>query len=426
MQTPKSPVQVKQVVFHKQKDHDEVVAYTLLRQYGVTYFPGIDTACVRYSQETFKGTDAQYDALHILPIGCGQGRFDEHRDTGRVEGETATTLAAKYLGIEDNPELKRLLSETLECDTQKGTSPTQLASIIKAANHCNKQDATSPVLTWAMKGIRSIIHQEMFKFVPVASEKTLAQIFQSQQDEGLCDDDSKKIRETLSRYVEQSMKQKDKKVTELAHIVECLYREGYAEAAVNEWVEFALYSLRNEQVEFREQVKLFRKKRMVFIYAPLPGRHSDLKLRVCCSDSVLAQKAARFAAADLILLVKSSGHRLIFTDARIPGLSLKNAIRMIRWLEVPLDKKKKFTWEELGCEGTHPEIPEWYYFKSAETAFNSSETHDAPPTKICPQGLIEVLENAFDDELVEKWCRYRGIDIPQNDESLDEQPVLTC
>ncbi|MFA6459121.1 MAG: hypothetical protein WCV79_01860 [Candidatus Paceibacterota bacterium] len=414
MNTQNLAVTIRQVVLHINAHLDEFLALFLLRTYGEECFPGIKTAAIRYSESDIKGSDEKYDRDGILPIGCGGGRFDEHTPEGeRIEDETATTLVADYLGIESKSELTKLLNEAYTCDTQGRTNTTQLAEIIKAANRCHRQNGTNQVMQIAYKALAAIVNQEEYHFAATPGEKTLLEIFRAEVDKGNYSANPK-VRATLFNLVHASMKAKDDRVTELAHIVECLYRHGHRDEDVQAWVEFVLCALETDQMEFQEQVEIAKQIRPIPVYVQQGVREERMRLLVVRSDSPLAQKAARYRGAEIILLAKSSGNYQIFIDKRIEGLNLANAIRMIRWLELPQGDKADANWLDLDKEGKLERVPHWYYFKRAEMIFNGSETHKVPPTEICTHALVEVLRHAFCYSRVKKWCNHHDRQINMN------------
>ena len=112
------------VVFHWAPHWDEVVEYWEARKFGEKVFPGIRTAALVFRQDAgglFEGkTWERHRAEGTLLCGTGGGPHDEHAfgSEDRKQGECGATLMAKFLGIENDRALSKILSYTLENDTR--------------------------------------------------------------------------------------------------------------------------------------------------------------------------------------------------------------------------------------------------------------------------------------------------------------------
>jgi hypothetical protein len=103
----------------------------------------------------------------------------------------------------------------------------------------------------------------------------------------------------------------------------------------------------------------------------------------------------------------------------VRGLTLKNVVAMIRWLEIPQDKKNSVSWEDLMCKGAHPLVPDWYYHESG--FMNGSPTHpDVKATAIGSSAIMEVLKSGFHPEGVKRWKADRKIGGTQRVEQLPD------
>ena len=113
---------IKKFGVHPRIHNDENVAILLLQDYGDTpgnaLFPDIKKCAIGFITnkivEKFKKDDLFWELLKlgILPIGCCGGPFDDHGN----DNDCATTLVAKYLGIEKKPELRQILEYSLYTD----------------------------------------------------------------------------------------------------------------------------------------------------------------------------------------------------------------------------------------------------------------------------------------------------------------------
>ena len=98
---------------------DIVVALLLLREYGESKFPGISKAKLKFVDSVpgeFKPKDLE--ATGVIAIDTGGGRFDHHDDETKLAKECSTTLVAKYLGINQDPALKKLIRFALRDDIE--------------------------------------------------------------------------------------------------------------------------------------------------------------------------------------------------------------------------------------------------------------------------------------------------------------------
>ncbi len=405
------------VVMHQAPHLDEILAFYLIQKYG-----GINP-CPRFVKADIIGTEADHDRNGILPIGCGENcRFNEHRkDIERLPGECATTLVAKFMGINEEPELKRLIAEVLACDTKSGCSPTQLAEMVKVAN---RQLKTSPfnVLKWTLGAFQAIIADEQYHYTGLPGEKTLPVILKQFDTEGDYFGEDKRVRDHMFRLAEDSERNSNNRVTELASIVRAMYRLPREEKHILEWVETPLLQMRDDQLEFQKTVDAFRKQKMIEVEVQGSRGSGYINCLVVHSDSLHAARAARFIGAKVVVVRNSAGNVMVSVDTKLEWLNLSNMTRMIRWLELPTDGKD-VEWKSLGVPATHDLVPNWYYFKKAEQLFNGSQTHQMPASKISTQALIEVLKCSFHHELVQYWCKARHINwqpIPKNIKPLEK------
>lgn len=103
---------------------DTAIAVFLLYEFGEKHFSGISKANLKFWTALPEGkTAGQLESEGILPIDLGGGTFDHHHgEHGRNKTDSAATLIAKYLGIADKPELKKLLAYAKRDDLEgKGT-----------------------------------------------------------------------------------------------------------------------------------------------------------------------------------------------------------------------------------------------------------------------------------------------------------------
>ncbi|TAL20109.1 hypothetical protein EPN90_01705 [Patescibacteria group bacterium] len=114
---------IKTIAIFPKVQPDTVAAILLLKDYGEKHFPGIARAEVVFWTALPAGQTAeQCEAAGILPIDLGGGTFDHHHAERGEHQESAATLVAKYLGVEKDPALQKLLAYAKRDDLEgKGT-----------------------------------------------------------------------------------------------------------------------------------------------------------------------------------------------------------------------------------------------------------------------------------------------------------------
>jgi hypothetical protein len=118
---------ISKIVLFPKIQADTAAGLYLLRRYGETAFPGISQAPLEFWTALPEGAKA--DALEregYLLIDLG-GRFDHHLVNERLgrRAECVSTLVAKALGLDNKPELKKLLTWAKRDDLEgKGTVST--------------------------------------------------------------------------------------------------------------------------------------------------------------------------------------------------------------------------------------------------------------------------------------------------------------
>ncbi|MBI2984940.1 MAG: hypothetical protein HYY50_04950 [Candidatus Kerfeldbacteria bacterium] len=105
------PLAIHTVAMYPRPHPDNIVALWLLREFGEPLFPGIGQAKIVFWNQLPDGRTAdQLEQEGVLLIDLGGGRFDHHHDEHISDKQTcATTLVAKFLGVDQRPELKKLL-----------------------------------------------------------------------------------------------------------------------------------------------------------------------------------------------------------------------------------------------------------------------------------------------------------------------------
>ncbi len=420
-------LEILEIMMHKDVHGDEIVGGALARSSVATeYLPGVATAVINFIERDIPGDDQMFDAAKKLPIGCGGNtRFNDHRGPdGRINGECSATLVAKFIEVDGLPQYKRLLDETLWCDTHAGTSRTQFSEIVKSINRHLRGNSLR-VFMWGEQAVDAIIEREKWAYAAVTSELSLMNIFSTFKRKLEKAEGSGPILDRIEDAVRKSEASGLKLVTELSYIVGALSRRLDPNTRkpvrkttdVIEWCELVFEAMYHEQVEFQKEFDRLTKGehqyRTYEVQALLEHRDESLKLMSFQSESRAALKVALRMGADIILVRDSQGHARINTRKGIRGLNLADVTRMMRLLEsqAHLNPKKKGSWTKLGKGGEHEDAPGWYHDVQAKALYIGTETHDSIPSGIATQAMVEVLLFGFYPEAVLEWCRGRNVSL---------------
>lgn len=105
-----NPVPIHTVVMYPRPHPDPICTLFLLREFGEQYFLGVKEAKIEYWNMMPAGKTAdELEAQGYLLIDIGGGKFDHHHGSHGPKTDCASTLVAKYLGVDGRPELKKLL-----------------------------------------------------------------------------------------------------------------------------------------------------------------------------------------------------------------------------------------------------------------------------------------------------------------------------
>lgn len=406
-------IAVTEVLMHQHPHLDEIFALYILRMYGTNHFPGIDNAGVRYVTQDVIGTDDQFDREGKLPIGTGSYtgsvcRFNDHRSSvdntaiSDRQGMCATMLVANYLGITSRPELRRILQEIQDCDSTNTSSTTMLSELVKVGNRTNG-GTTAKVVNWIFQCIYPVLQQEVNHYARIEGEKSLLEFFVMWKASVTNPDES--ILGRMSSLLGRSMSSEN--ITELGSVVASMTRTGMKDEDVASWLFHIFSSMYSDQLGFKSEVERLKALDPITIKAWINGSRGDgeLRLLVVTDSNHHSQKVARRLGNQIVLLVQRSGNFQIFTDSNIRGLSLRTAVSMIRYLALPTAAKRRPNWRELEVDGTHPDVPDIYYFAKGESIFNGSITHAARPLGLSVREIVDVLTHGFHITETQEWGR---------------------
>ena len=120
----RAPLPINTIAIYPKIQADTATAVFIIQKYGGERYPGIETANVVFWNRVPEGQSAEdIEASGTLLLDLG-GRYDHHV-SNKAEGkrsECLSTLVAKDLDVEQNPELKKVLSWAKRDDLEgKGT-----------------------------------------------------------------------------------------------------------------------------------------------------------------------------------------------------------------------------------------------------------------------------------------------------------------
>ncbi|OGZ69404.1 MAG: hypothetical protein A3F47_02125 [Candidatus Staskawiczbacteria bacterium RIFCSPHIGHO2_12_FULL_38_11] len=142
------------IVTHMRPHFDEIFAIWMLKKFGEAYFPGIKEAKISFEGaggEDLRGFSAEkLEKKGVVCVGIGRGRFDEHPgiQTAKKEGECASSLVAKFLGIDKDPALSQILRFAVKSDLKAVGSPFDWAQGVKKMHQAYPNHRTK-VINWA-------------------------------------------------------------------------------------------------------------------------------------------------------------------------------------------------------------------------------------------------------------------------------------
>lgn len=416
----KVPVQIDNLFLQTNFPCDDAYGRWQLKKFGEEYFPGVTHAGTVYTSDDSIGTDEVFDAKRILPIGIGGGRFCEHRPgADRIPGECAATLVGKHIGTYDNHHIRPILDEVLYCDTNPGIPVTSLPELIKMS-HRHFQKSDELVCKVVDMIFDALYRVRAFSLLPNKSEEKVSDSF-------------KKILASTHRYSNQKIVlymhqvfSKSVKNTgfalELDHILRVFMRCNEPQKA-EEFLRFAVDTMYSTQTRFHEALEVVDNECPVFnVCAKLGPVEYPLTVRFVNNrhDNPFIQKAARYRKTDIIAVRNSKDQVQIYGNNQIRDLNFRPLVAMLRWLELPNDKKNDVDWSSLEKGGKINNLDIWYFMEKGPFILNGSESHPyVPASRITTDVIMDVLRNAFHPLMVNKWKQKKGITVP----ALTETPV---
>lgn len=138
------------IILYPKLQPDTLLALFLLKRFGEEKFPGVKEAQVEFwtnLPEDKKAEDLGKEGYILIDV--GEGIFDHHRERkGEKVVQCVSEIVASYLGVQDDPALKKILAYAKRDDLEgKGTLSEDpldrafgLSGIIMNLNKCYQED----------------------------------------------------------------------------------------------------------------------------------------------------------------------------------------------------------------------------------------------------------------------------------------------
>lgn len=394
-------IPINYIIVHVQWHADELFAAYLLRKFGKQHFPGIENAKVVFARDIqFRGDD-YYDQRQQLPVGSGGGRFDEHRENGRLDNMSACRLVARYLNLEYDQDFKPLISRINHCDNNAGCHGFELSELVKVMGR--RMSGGEHLLLKVFEPVFEALTDTAIVHVAKSGEKSLVDLFREWIERS---DRHDKVRARMFQLAHESVRSEN--ITSLSNMTTQLQRRGMSVADVQEWVMTVFEQVYADQLEFWNVLAEVEKSVKTHVL------HREVPISIVTHDNPLALKAMRYRKErvdGIIVIRQKKGNTQIFVGDQ----DISTLVAMLRWMELPPELKNDVSWRELQKAGEfsiigNTRMPIWYHDIKAGALYNGSTTHpDVPPTKMADRAIIEAVQHAFDYSLILRWKSVRGI-----------------
>lgn len=358
---------IKHIVTHKRPHADELVARMLLRRFdvGEKMFPGVSSASTGYmtTGELPDGKTWQ-DFPDTVFLGCAGSPFDEHATSskGRDEGESCVTLVAKYLGLQNERGLEKILFYVKQEDLKGSKVKLEIPSIIKLI-HSKYDGQDEDIALWTEMAYFAVYEEENARWQGLNGDERL--------------------------WIEE---RKEWQPITLDSVRALLIKQSNPKALW--WYQFALDAIKYQEQRFREAELEFANKAKLERVRRLDGR--NLNFVVIESDNEEMNKCARSKGADVVLQFQDKGRCLIATNQKA-SVDLSYAFILLRMAEQHYRGGVTITDEgELSKEGFVLGVPCWYLFHTKKMGFNGSLTAtDVEPSKIPREKIIDCVREGI-------------------------------
>ncbi len=398
---PTTGIPIKHIIVHVQWHADELVAVWLLKKFGQQHFPGIEISKVVFARDIQCRGDDYYDQKQQLPVGSGGGRFDEHRENGRLDNMSACRLVARHLDLEHDQDFKPLISRINHCDNNTGCHAFELSELVKVMGR--RMSGGEHLLLTCFESVFDALIDTAIVRAAKPGEKSLVDLLRVWMERS---DRHEKVRARMFQLAHESVRSDT--ITSLSNMVIQLQRHGMSVPDVQEWVMTPFEQVYADQLEFWSVLDEVEKS------VKTHTLHGEVPISIVTHDNPLALKAMRYRKErtdGIIVIRQKKGNTQIFVGDQ----DISSLVAMLRWMELPLEIKNDVPWRELQKAGEfsiigNTRMPIWYHDAKAGALYNGSITHpDVSPTKMLDRAIIEAIQHAFDYNLILRWKNVRGI-----------------
>ncbi len=390
---------IKNLVTHHRPHLDEIVAGWILRNYGETSFVGIKNAKLVILEKELEQTYS--DDIYIGVGGDIRNPygviFDEHTSEGRLPDTCAALMVARFLDVDRNEALQKLLGEVLWCDSEPKVLPTQLANLVKAMYRvagCKEQERT---VLWAEDAIQAIVFGKQDVRFDLLGEWTEYMI-----QERLNGRDSA-VRH-VNKCITEILSRNEKFITDIDFIASRIDR-GIRRAWLNK-----LFGVLVDDAYMYQSALQSR----YDSYDINTGKATELMI-VIKSDNEHALRAASssfFGKSSITVIRNSKGHTVISGNPTKKDMRFEEMFALIRMAEFKARTGGLLPYWKARQEGVTKECPEWCMpFKN--TFLNGSLTHPwTVPSLLTVDSIVEIANHAFTQRGCEDWiANYEGREV---------------
>ncbi len=350
---------IMKVITHQRPHFDEAVAIWLVMKF-------LTPVLIEFVANGNKEIPVPEGAILI---GVGGGKLDEHTPTGnRKVGECSATLVAKWLGVENNPALKKLLEYTLQEDERVLGSKIKVGDRMSVAirmksmfNYMTELE----VMNWAMVAIDDLYLNQ--------SDAN----FQNMEISG------------------DLMSVKNRMKSMLNHMTE---------KEVVDWASVAIKDEEKDQKRFENAVDEFESNAKI-VEILVSGK--PMQFASITSPNKMADVSRKKGVA--VLVQKNEYGTQVFFDLR-SGLDISDFVRVLRSEENLLKGIKSSDWKLLQTSERIDASREWYF--RGGFILNGSETAtDVPKTKITLDRILELAILTYGSDADWRKCQPKNVSV---------------
>ena len=414
----KFSVMVNQLVMAASFGLETVLARLLLMWFASANYVGVGNASLAFVEGPVYGSDEELDAKHILPIGCGEGRYGV---------EHPAIAVAEDIGVAD----RRPLIPLLKAFGKREGSQLRLEVLFRSVRRMRGTDPRE-IITLTSILLDAIITQGEFNYGQMRGELTLGDIVEQLIKGGHFPEE--RSRNFMLEQVQKSLDADPvNDVSELSYVVRALFRRldpekkgesgepcpSYTQETIVGWVTTLLSAFYGQQVDYWDAIDEVSHSETLLVPACLGKWRGKLKLVVVESDNDQVRKAAmspKGSRADIVLYrEKTSGRRHIFFNPLTRGLSGETFAKMLEEVEARENKKARVKWAHRGSFDAESGITWWHADKKGNI-HNGTPYCPQKVSKLTNDALVAMLMHSFHFVETRSWCKRFGIsdsDMPQ-------------